>query len=66
MKKNEMILRLLNDAVIMPSEKNCIKFNNSKLNSLQSYDTAQNYRILHRVDLCLSQHSFKISDDCHI
>jgi hypothetical protein len=32
-----------------------------KLSSLQRYDIAQNYRILHRVVQRLSQHNLKIS-----
>jgi hypothetical protein len=38
MKWNEMVLHIY--AVIMPTEKSCIKFNN-KLNSLLSFDIAQ-------------------------
>jgi hypothetical protein len=37
-----------------------------KLNSLQRYDIAQNYRILHRVVQRLSQHNHKISHFRHI
>jgi hypothetical protein len=37
-----------------------------KLNSLQRYDTAQNYRILHRVVQRLSEHNLRISHHCHI
>jgi hypothetical protein len=37
-----------------------------KLNSLQRYDIAQNYRIPHRVVQCLSQHNLKISHHRHI
>jgi hypothetical protein len=37
-----------------------------KLNSLQSYNIAQNYRILHRVVQRLSQHNLKISHHRHI
>jgi hypothetical protein len=37
-----------------------------KLNSLQRYGIAQNYRILHRVVQCLSQHNLKISHYRHI
>jgi hypothetical protein len=37
-----------------------------KLNSLQRYDIAQNYRILHRVVQRLSQHNLKISHHRHI
>jgi hypothetical protein len=37
-----------------------------KLNSLQRYDIAQNYRILHRVVRRLSQHDLKISHHRHI
>jgi hypothetical protein len=56
-------LGLQSYAVIMPIE-NGLKFN--KLNSLQIYDTAQSYRILHRVDKRLSQHNLKISHHPHI
>jgi hypothetical protein len=37
-----------------------------KLNSLQRYDIAQNYRILHRVGQRLSQHNLKILHHCHM
>jgi hypothetical protein len=37
-----------------------------KLNSLQRYNFAQNYRILHRVVQRLSQHNLKISHNRHI
>jgi hypothetical protein len=37
-----------------------------KLNSLQRYDIAQNFRILHRVVQCLSQHNLKISHHRHM
>jgi hypothetical protein len=40
---------LENYAIIMPIQKSCIKFNNNMLDSLQRYEIAQNYRILHRV-----------------
>jgi hypothetical protein len=34
-------------AIIMATEKRCIKFNNNnKLNNLERYNIAQNYRIL--------------------
>jgi hypothetical protein len=36
------------------------------LNSLQKYDIAQNYRILHRFIQRLSQHNLKISHHRHI
>jgi hypothetical protein len=55
-----MKLGLQNYAVIMPIEQGCIKFNNDKLNSLQSHDIAQNYRVLHREVQRLSQHNLKI------
>jgi hypothetical protein len=58
-----MKLGLQSYAVIMPIE-NGLKFNN--LNSLQIYDTAQSYRILHRVVKRLSQHNLKISHHRHI
>jgi hypothetical protein len=60
-----MKLRLQNYVVIMLNEKCCIKYN-KKSSSLQSYDTAQNYNILHRVVQRLSQHNLKISHHCHI
>jgi hypothetical protein len=40
---------LQNYAVIIQNEKSYIKFTNKKLNSLQIYYTAQNYRIIHKV-----------------
>jgi hypothetical protein len=45
--------------------KSYIKFNNKKINSLQIYDTAQSYRILHK-KVRLYQHNLKISKYCHI
>jgi hypothetical protein len=36
------------------------------LNSLQRYDIAQNYRILHRVVQRLPQYNLKILHHCHI
>jgi hypothetical protein len=44
-----MQLGLRNYAFIMPIEISCIKFNNNEINTLPRYDTAQNYRILHKV-----------------
>jgi hypothetical protein len=38
----------------------------AKLNSLQRYDIAQNYRILHRVVQRLSQHNLKILHYRHV
>jgi hypothetical protein len=56
---------LQNHAVIT-TENNCIKFNNKKINSLQIYDTAQNYIILHKVVQRLAQHNLKIFKYRHI
>jgi hypothetical protein len=53
-----MKLGLQNYAVTIPIERSCIKFN--KLNSLQTYGIARNYRILHRVLKRLSQHNLKL------
>jgi hypothetical protein len=39
--------------------KTYIEFNNTKVNILPIYDTAQNYRIIHEVVQCLSQHKLK-------
>jgi hypothetical protein len=49
----------------MPIEKSYTKFNN-KLSSLQNYDVAENYRILHKVIQRLSQHNPKILHHHHI
>jgi hypothetical protein len=43
-----MKLGIQNSSGIVGIEKNCITFNNNKLNSIQN-DDAKNYRILHRV-----------------
>jgi hypothetical protein len=48
-KRHEMKLWFRNYAAVMPIENNCIISNNKKLNSLQRYNIAQNYRILPRV-----------------
>jgi hypothetical protein len=48
---------LQNYAVIIPVDNSYIKFKNKKINSLQIYDTAQNYTILHKVVQSLSQHN---------
>jgi hypothetical protein len=55
-KKHEMRLGFHNYALIMHTEKSCIKCGN-KLNCLQRYDIAQNYRIILGVvqRLCQSQ-----------
>jgi hypothetical protein len=42
-----------------------IKYNNNNINSLQIYDTTQNYGILHEVVQRFSQHNFKISNHRH-
>jgi hypothetical protein len=55
-----MKLGLQNYAVIIPIKISYIKFNN-KINSLQIYDIAKNYRILHKVVQCLPQHNLTIS-----
>jgi hypothetical protein len=60
-----MKLGIQNYAVIEQIKKSYIKFNN-KINSLQIYDTAQNYRILQKVDQRLSEHNLKISKYRHI
>jgi hypothetical protein len=44
-----MKLGLQNYAVIIPIKLNYNTFNNKKVNSLEMYDTAQYYRILHKV-----------------
>jgi hypothetical protein len=46
--KNEMKLGLRYYAVVMSIEKSCIRFNNNRINSLERYDTAQNYKVLHK------------------
>jgi hypothetical protein len=60
-----MKLGLLNYAVI-PINNSYIKFNNNKINSLLTYDIAQNDRILHKVVQLLSQHNLKMSNHSHI
>jgi hypothetical protein len=60
-----MKLGLRNYTVIMSNEKSCIKFNNNRLNSLQSYDIAQNYTVLHRMIQRLFQHKLKILHHRH-
>jgi hypothetical protein len=50
----------------MPIESNCIKFNNSEINSLQRYGIANSWWIIRRVVQRLSQHNLKISNHRHI
>jgi hypothetical protein len=57
-------LGLENYIVIIPTENCYIKFN--KVNSLQIYDIAQNYSILHKVVQSLSEHNLKILIHLHI
>jgi tRNA C32,U32 (ribose-2'-O)-methylase TrmJ len=61
-----MKLELQNYAVFIPTDNSYIKFNNSKISSLQTYDTAQNYRILHKAVQRFSQHNLKMSNHRHI
>jgi hypothetical protein len=51
-----MKLEPQNYAVIVPTVKSYIKFNNNKINSLQRSGFAQNYRILHKLVQRLSKH----------
>jgi hypothetical protein len=53
-------LGLRNYAIMIPVRTSCIKCNN-KINVLQMYDVAQNYRIPQKLVQRLSQHSLKIS-----
>jgi hypothetical protein len=61
-----MKLGLQKYAVIIPIGNSYIKFNNNKRNSLQTYDTAHNYRILHKAVQRLSQHNLKMLNRRHI
>jgi hypothetical protein len=65
-KKREMCLERQNYAIIIPNENSCIKFDSNKIDSLQRYDTTQNFRILHRVVQRLSHHKLKILYHRHI
>jgi hypothetical protein len=56
----------LQNYVIIPTENIYIKFKIKKKNSLQLYDIAENYRILHKVVRRLYQHNPKISKYHHI
>jgi hypothetical protein len=49
-----------------PIEKNYNKLNNNTLNSLQTYNTVQNYKILHKVIHSFFQHNLKILHHNHI
>jgi hypothetical protein len=40
---------LQNYAVTILNENSCIQINNNKINNIQKYDIAQDYRILHKV-----------------
>jgi hypothetical protein len=57
-----MKLGLQNYTVIIPTDKSYIKFNNNKLNSLQTYDIAQSYRILYKEVQLFSQRNLKMSN----
>jgi hypothetical protein len=64
--KSQNEIGLHNYAVITPVENTYItyiKFNN-KVNTLQVYDSAQNYRILHKAVQHLSQHNLKVLKYC--
>jgi hypothetical protein len=63
---HEMKRGLQNYVVILPIENTCIKVNNNKINSLQRCDTAQNYRIRHKVMQRMSQHNLEILNYRHI
>jgi hypothetical protein len=54
-----------NYVATIPIKNSYIEFNNN-VNSLQIYNIAQNYGILHKVVQRLSQHNLKISNHCHI
>jgi hypothetical protein len=47
--RREMKLVLQNYAIIMHTEKTCVKLNNNTLNTPQRCDVTQNYRIIRRV-----------------
>jgi hypothetical protein len=76
--RNVPLMGDLNTVVYMDEVNSCISGSRNfiiflycihlqqKLNSLQRYNTAQNYRILHRVVQRLSQHNLKISRHRHI
>jgi hypothetical protein len=76
--RNVPLMGDLNTVVCMDEVNSCISGSRNfiiflyfihlrrKLNSLQTYDIAQNYRILHRVVQRLSQHYLKISHHRHI
>jgi hypothetical protein len=61
-----MKLALQNYAVIIATDSSYIKFNNNEINSLQTCDNAQNYRILHKAIQRLSQHDINMSNHRHI
>jgi hypothetical protein len=60
-----MKLGLQNYGVIILNDNSYIIFNNNN-KQLQTYYTAQNYRILHKAVQCLSQHNLKMSKHRHI
>jgi hypothetical protein len=55
-----------NYTVIIPINNSYIKFNNNKINSVQIYNIAQNYRILHKIVHPVSQRKLTISKYRHI
>jgi hypothetical protein len=61
-----MKLGLQNNVIIIPTHNSYVKFNNNQINSLYEYHIAQNYIILHKVILRLSQHNLKKSNHRHI
>jgi hypothetical protein len=77
--RNVLLMGDLNTVVSMDEVNSCISGSRNfiiiflyfihlwrKLNSLQRYDIAQNYTILHRVVQRLSQRNLKISHHRHI
>jgi hypothetical protein len=76
--RNVPLMGDLNTVVFMDEVNSCISGSRNfiiflyfihlwrKLNNLQRYNIAQNYRILHTVVQHLSQHNLKISHHRHI
>jgi hypothetical protein len=61
-----MNLGLLNYTIIIPIDNSYIKFNNNRINNLQTYVILQIYRILEEVVEHLFQHNLKMLNHRHI
>jgi riboflavin transporter FmnP len=63
---NHEMKLVFQNVFIIPIYNSCIKFNINKINSVQTYNTVQHFRILPKAVQRLSQHNLKVSNHHHI